>query len=68
MSTPIIGLSKTTLDGYCSFCGKNQDDVMYVVHGPGGNICNGCILEVKGMLDQKLAEGSNDDTATEQGS
>jgi len=27
----------------CSFCGKSQDQVRKLVHGPGVFICDGCI-------------------------
>jgi len=28
---------------YCSFCGKRDGDVAYLVAGPGAFICNECV-------------------------
>lgn len=39
-----IGVVKTTRKPlYCSFCGKEQADVGYLVAGPGVFICNECV-------------------------
>jgi hypothetical protein len=28
---------------YCSFCGKERDEVLYLVSGPDVHICNECV-------------------------
>jgi ATP-dependent Clp protease ATP-binding subunit ClpX len=39
-----IGLvKKKRLPLYCSFCGKEQDEVGYLVAGPNVFICNECV-------------------------
>lgn len=37
----------------CSFCGKNRDDVEKLVAGPSVYICNECITDCYGILDDK---------------
>lgn len=40
----MIGLVKAKkLPLYCSFCGKNKDEVGYLVAGPTVFICNECV-------------------------
>lgn len=34
---------KKALPLYCSFCGKNNDEVAYLVAGPTVFICNECV-------------------------
>lgn len=38
---------------YCSFCGRHQDEVFAVVHGPGVAICDICVDDAKGVVDDK---------------
>ncbi|MCL2487263.1 MAG: ATP-dependent Clp protease ATP-binding subunit ClpX [Oscillospiraceae bacterium] len=40
---------------YCSFCGKNQDEVYRLIAGPGVYICNECVE----LCESILAEGGN---------
>lgn len=40
----------------CSFCGKNQDQVLKLVAGPGVFICNECIGLAEGIVAQEMVE------------
>lgn len=42
---------------FCSFCGKSQDQVDFLIAGPQVEICNECVnLCVQIILDKKLEE------------
>lgn len=40
----------------CSFCGKNQDQVVKLIAGPGVYICNECVGLCNEILDEELFE------------
>lgn len=44
---------KKPMPFYCSFCGKSEDQVAYVVAGPNVFICNECV-ELCREIGQKL--------------
>lgn len=42
---------------YCSFCGKNDKEVLRLFYGPGNvAICNECIILMLGMFDNQYNE------------
>lgn len=43
---------------HCSFCGKSQDEVKKIVAGPGVYICNECVDLCQQIINQELAEDS----------
>ena len=38
----------------CSFCGKSHSEVRKLIAGPGGYICDSCVLLCKSVLDKEL--------------
>lgn len=48
----------------CSFCGKNEDQVMKLVSGPGVYICNECINLCMGLIGGEYDEVNDFDTET----
>ena len=57
---------KKRLPLYCSFCGKKDDEVGYLVAGPSVFICNECVELCREIGQQRLvitqAEGGTDST------
>lgn len=41
---------------YCSFCGKEKDDVAYLVSGPTVFICNECVELCRQIGTEMLVE------------
>ncbi len=37
----------------CSFCKKSHHEVRKLITGPGVNICDGCVLICKDLLDKQ---------------
>ena len=44
----------------CSFCGKSQKQAKKLIAGPGVYICDECIDLCNEIIDEELAEPSND--------
>ena len=45
---------KAPSDLECSFCGRSQSAVRLLVHGPLGNICDGCVAICDDIIAEKL--------------
>ena len=43
---------------YCSFCGKNQNEVMKLIAGPSVYICNECIDLCNDIIKEEISESS----------
>ena len=43
---------------YCSFSGKNQDEVQKIIAGNNAFICNECVELAQEIIREELAEGS----------
>jgi len=41
---------------YCSFCGKNQDEVQKIIAGNNAFICNECVELAQEIIREELAE------------
>ena len=41
---------------YCSFCGKNQDEVKKIIAGNNAFICNECVELAQEIIREELAE------------
>ena len=41
---------------YCSFCGKNQNEVRKLIAGPSVYICNECIDLCNDIIKEEIAE------------
>lgn len=39
------------MNRYCSFCGKNQQEVKTLIAGPSVNICEECVGACKKIMD-----------------
>ena len=35
----------------CSFCGKNQEEVVNMIYGINGNICSDCVVVCSHLMD-----------------
>lgn len=46
---------------YCSFCGKNQDEVDKIIAGPDVYICNECVDLCKNIIDEEMKESLTGD-------
>ena len=42
--------------GYCSFCGKNQEEVKKIIAGNGVFICNECVALSQEIIREEMAE------------
>jgi ATP-dependent Clp protease ATP-binding subunit ClpX len=42
---------------YCSFCGKNQNEVKIIVSGPAVYICNECVSVCVDIIEQHGSGG-----------
>lgn len=40
---------------YCSFCGKAEHEVFYLVEGPGACICDECVVLVGDVIQEQRA-------------
>ncbi len=45
---------------YCSFCGKNQQEVRKLIAGPSVFICNECVELCNDIIREQLQEGGDD--------
>lgn len=43
---------------YCSFCGKEKDEVAYLVSGPCVFICNECVELCRAIGTEQLVENA----------
>ena len=43
---------------YCSFCGKNQNEVRKLIAGPSVYICNECIDLCNDIIKEEISETS----------
>ena len=41
---------------FCSFCGKNQDEVQKIIAGNNAFICNECVELAQEIIREELAE------------
>lgn len=41
---------------YCSFCGKERAEVLYIVSGPDVHICNECVESARKIGTKMLGE------------
>src|SRR6202167_3794728 len=39
----------------CSFCGKSHGEVKKLIAGPGGYICDNCVVLCKSVLDKEMS-------------
>jgi ATP-dependent Clp protease ATP-binding subunit ClpX len=46
---------------YCSFCGRGKEEVMILISGMEGQICETCIEQAEKIISQELAQGGTDD-------
>ena len=46
---------------YCSFCGKNQNEVRKLIAGPSVYICNECIDLCNDIIKEEISETSEDE-------
>ncbi len=44
---------KNNIEICCSFCGKNQSEVIKIIHGTEGNICSECIYICSAILEEQ---------------
>ena len=44
---------------FCSFCGKNQNEVRKLIAGPSVNICNECIDLCNDIIREEISESSD---------
>jgi len=47
----------------CSFCGKNSDQVTYLIAGPAVYICGGCVELCADIISRAKAAGTVGDPA-----
>jgi ATP-dependent Clp protease ATP-binding subunit ClpX len=45
--------NKDNAEIFCSFCGKNQSEVLKIIQGTEGNICSECIYICSALLDEQ---------------
>lgn len=45
---------------YCSFCGKAEREVFYIVQGPGVGICDECIPLAADVIQQQRGVARGD--------
>lgn len=46
---------------YCSFCGKNKNEVFKMIAGPSVFICNECITLCQDILNEEIAKSTSDE-------
>ena len=46
---------------YCSFCGKNQNEVRKLIAGPSVYICNECIDLCNDIIKEEISETSEEE-------
>ncbi len=46
---------------YCSFCGKNKNEVFKMIAGPSVFICNECISLCQDILNDEIAKSKSDE-------
>ena len=46
---------------YCSFCGKNKNEVFKMIAGPSVFICNECIALCQDILNDEIAKSKSDE-------
>ncbi len=46
---------------YCSFCGKNKNEVFKMIAGPSVFICNECIALCQDILYEEIANSKSDE-------
>ena len=47
---------------YCSFCGKNQNEVRKLIAGPSVYICNECIDLCNDIIKEEISESKDDES------
>lgn len=55
---PLSIVPRKRLPLYCSFCGKEKDDVAYLVAGPTVFICNECVELCREVGTEMLVENA----------
>ena len=43
---------------YCSFCGKNQNEVRKLIAGPSVYICNECVDLCNDIIKEEISEAT----------
>lgn len=51
---------------YCSFCGKRQDEVFFMVAGPTVFICDECVDLCHAIVEEKRAAAGLSKASTEE--
>lgn len=51
---------KKRSDQHCSFCGKNKDEVMILIAGIDGFICENCVDQAQLILEEELGKMEKD--------
>lgn len=46
----------------CSFCGRGKDEVMILVAGIEGHICENCVEQAQEIILEEMNSGENDST------
>ncbi len=47
-------MSKKVSEQHCSFCGRNERNTMMLISGLEAYICDSCVEQAKGILDEEL--------------
>lgn len=47
---------KKRSDQHCSFCGKNKEEVLILIAGIDGFICESCVQQAQLIIDEELAQ------------
>jgi len=47
-------MSKKVSEQHCSFCGRSERNTMMLISGLEAYICEGCVEQAKGILDEEL--------------
>ncbi len=58
------GDKSATRQLYCSFCGKNQQEVRKLIAGPSVFICNECVDLCNDIIREQLQDADEDDDAS----
>lgn len=43
----------------CSFCGRSKDDVLILISGIEGHICENCVMQAQDIIDDELYQAEN---------
>ena len=49
---------------FCSFCGRNRDQVKVLIAGQEGHICESCVEHALEIVHQEIKPAEQKDTAT----